>query len=184
MGTNRDINSIKTSWNVITGAPCSGKTTLIKMLHQMGFSTQCETAREVIQKLPNRDEYSAQLQLNIFNAQKSKEQMLDPNQAFYLDRAMPDTLAYLRLTNDMSSYATVKKSCSEFTYKNVFILSPVPIEDDGLRTTDSTIIAKHDSLLEEIYSELGHKTTRIPYLEQQPIKDRLDIILATLSEKS
>lgn len=37
---------VRTNWHVITGAPCSGKTTLIDLLTDKGFRTVPETARQ------------------------------------------------------------------------------------------------------------------------------------------
>ncbi len=37
---------IQTSWHVISGAPCSGKTTLIDQLAGVGYRIAIETARE------------------------------------------------------------------------------------------------------------------------------------------
>ena len=37
---------MRTSWHVTSGAPCSGKTTLINQLGRPGYHTTIETARE------------------------------------------------------------------------------------------------------------------------------------------
>jgi ABC-type molybdenum transport system ATPase subunit/photorepair protein PhrA len=37
--------SVQTNWHVITGAPCSGKSTLIDQLADSGFQTAPEAAR-------------------------------------------------------------------------------------------------------------------------------------------
>lgn len=40
---------IQTKWNVISGAPCSGKTTLIEQFESKGYRTVPETARQFIE---------------------------------------------------------------------------------------------------------------------------------------
>jgi len=37
---------VQTNWHVITGAPCSGKTTLINQLANLNFQTGLEAARQ------------------------------------------------------------------------------------------------------------------------------------------
>jgi hypothetical protein len=41
---------VQTNWHVITGAPCSGKTTLIDLLTDKGFLTVPEMARQYFEK--------------------------------------------------------------------------------------------------------------------------------------
>ena len=41
---------VQTNWHVITGGPCSGKTTLVDQLADKGFRTVPETARLYIEK--------------------------------------------------------------------------------------------------------------------------------------
>ena len=41
---------VQTNWHVITGAACSGKTTLIDLLADKGFQTEPETARQYIDR--------------------------------------------------------------------------------------------------------------------------------------
>jgi putative protein kinase ArgK-like GTPase of G3E family len=41
---------VQTKWHVITGAPCSGKTTLIDQLADKGFRTVTETARQYFER--------------------------------------------------------------------------------------------------------------------------------------
>ena len=39
---------IKTNWNVITGGPCTGKTTVVDLLAKRGYKTTIEHARHYI----------------------------------------------------------------------------------------------------------------------------------------
>jgi predicted ATPase len=41
---------VQTNWHVITGAPCSGKTTLIDQLANQGFQTVPEAARQYFEQ--------------------------------------------------------------------------------------------------------------------------------------
>jgi predicted ATPase len=169
--------SVLTKWNVITGAPCSGKSTLVKELNNLGHRIVPETAREIIHDTRDPCESSSQLQLKIFNAQKKKESLLSPQISTFLDRAMPDTLAYLKLSGDIETLKSIAPYCSDFKYHNIFILSPVPIENDGLRITNPKTIEDQDQTIEVIYKELGYSPIRIPCFESDSIEKRLNFIL-------
>lgn len=80
---------------VITGGPCSGKTTVISLLKRKGFLVLEETAREVLRnnkrrKNPKND---LELQIEIFERQIKKENNLGDAQVF-LDRSALDGVAY------------------------------------------------------------------------------------------
>jgi predicted ATPase len=95
---------IQTSWHVISGAPCSGKTTLIDQLAGVGYRTAIETAREYfeIEMAKGRTSQKIRgswhtLQWGIFGMQKNLENGLSPEQVVFLDRGLPDSLAFHRV---------------------------------------------------------------------------------------
>jgi len=92
---------IRTNWNVITGGPCTGKTTVVEMLSERGYKTTIEHARHYIdtQKIKGRtvEEIRAnkrQFQLSVLEMQVEEEAELDPKDVVFLDRALPDAMAY------------------------------------------------------------------------------------------
>src|SRR5271163_948267 len=95
---------ISTRWCVITGAPCSGKTTVLEALEQVGFKWIPEAARLYIDaelakgrsiEEIRRDEATFQRGLVATKARIESE--LAPNGTVFLDRAMPDSLTYYRV---------------------------------------------------------------------------------------
>ena len=93
----------KTNWVVITGAPCTGKTTVIEELKKLGHTCHPEAAREYIESEMAKgftlDEIRAdnlKLQSGILNKKMILEENLTPNQLIFLDRGIPDTLTYYR----------------------------------------------------------------------------------------
>ena len=100
----RENNHIRTSrWHVITGAPCSGKTTLIMELNRRGHTTVPETARALIEEgfrlgktigEIRSDELSFQRQ--ILRAKLSMESSLPTTQTIFFDRGLPDSIAYFQ----------------------------------------------------------------------------------------
>jgi predicted ATPase len=71
---------VQTNWHVITGAACSGKTTLINMLADKGYQTVPEIARQFIEREVTRGrtldeifENGATLELGISEMQMKAE---------------------------------------------------------------------------------------------------------------
>ena len=94
---------IQTNWYVITGGPGSGKTTTIDVLAGRGYKTTIEHARHYIdtqhQKGRTIDEIrknQEEFQLGVLHMQMEQEAQLAPEELVFLDRALPDALAYYR----------------------------------------------------------------------------------------
>src|SRR5215218_10505139 len=92
-----------TNWCVITGGPSSGKTTTVNILRDRGFATTIEHARHYIdtQRVTGRtvEDIRANQQLfqrGIIDMQVEQERSLDQEALVFLDRALPDGLAYFR----------------------------------------------------------------------------------------
>src|SRR3989344_7422684 len=96
-------NNQKTNWYVVTGGPSSGKTTTVNLLKDRRYKTTIEHARHYIdtQKVTGRTVEEIRnnqliFQRGILNMQIAQEQALSPNDVVFLDRAIPDALAYYR----------------------------------------------------------------------------------------
>ena len=92
-----------TNWYVITGGPSSGKTTTIDLLHLKGYTTTIEHARHYIdtQKVTGRSvaeirKNQKEFQSGILDMQIEQETSLSNDELVFLDRAIPDALAYYR----------------------------------------------------------------------------------------
>ena len=95
---------VQTNWHVITGTVCSGKTTLIDQLADQGFQTVPEGARLYLERLraggQTTEEISknlAALQPGIVDMQLRIEGELRATDITFLDRAVPDCLAWWRV---------------------------------------------------------------------------------------
>lgn len=94
---------VKTRWIVITGAPCSGKSTVIDYLKKCNFQVVSEVAQDYIdeQKKLGLKPWETDLQKfqdEIYTRQlKAEQDLLNSNQAenvIFIDRALPDAWAY------------------------------------------------------------------------------------------
>lgn len=176
---------VQTNWHVITGAPCCGKTTLIDQLADKGFRTVPETAHRYIERematgrklnevLKNRVE----LQGILIEMQLEIEHELQANEVTFLDRALPDSLAFNRYVG--LSPNDLLLECFHHRYASVFILDPIPFQEDGVRDEDSGVVDYLDEWLARDYSTLGYRVLRVPVLVPQ---ERLAFVLDRLSEQ-
>lgn len=94
----------RTNWCVITGAPCSGKTSVVKELERRGYQVVHESARAYIdQQLAagkRLDQIKADertFENHILNAKRAIESTLPPEETIFFDRGLPDSIAYFKL---------------------------------------------------------------------------------------
>ncbi|MFC2043032.1 AAA family ATPase [Chloroflexota bacterium] len=176
---------MQTKWHVITGAPCSGKTTLIDLLAAKGFRTVPEIGRVYVEREVTKRrtvdeilENGAVLERGIVDLQLRFERRLPVNEIAFLDRASPDGLTYCRVLGLNPN--AILAECFHHRYASVFILDRFPIQQDGMRFEDDATVDLIDEWLSHDYSALGYSVVRVPVLS---IIDRLTFILEKLSEQ-
>lgn len=171
------------SWYVITGAPSSGKSTVIDSLSLRGLKTSPELARILIEEdeaagipldVTRGDEFA--FQQRILKAKIDLEASLEPDKQIFLDRAIPDQVAYHRLYG-WPEDGLLKAAVEASHYRKVFILDRLPYRMMGARVETEEAAAKLDKLLESAYRELGVTVERIPVMKHF---DRVDMILSKL----
>jgi predicted ATPase len=174
-----------TNWCVITGGPSSGKTTTVNILAERGYVTTIEHARHYIdmQRVTGKtvEEIRANqllFQRGIIDMQVEQERSIDRDALVFLDRALPDALAYFRffgLAPDADYLSLVQPGL----YRAVFVLDLLPLAADYARTEDRAAQIEIHRLLTEVYSELGYYPQAVPPL---PPQERVDFVLAALQE--
>ena len=177
------IRSRQTNWYVITGGPGSGKTTTVNILSKRGYKTTIEHARHYLdtQRIRGKTveevkKNRAEFQLGVLDMQIEQEASLSPADMIFLDRAIPDALAYYRflsLTPDEKLLNALRK----VFYKKIFILDILPLVQDYARTEDEAAQKKIHKLLTEVYESLPFPVVHVPVL---PPEERVDFILKHL----
>lgn len=169
-----------TNWYVITGGPSSGKTTTIEFLAGRGYRTTIEHARHFIdtQRVTGRTvaEIRAnqhEFQRGILRMQIEQEQSLDPSDVWFLDRALPDALAYYRFLS-LAPDPELIKVLKTVSYRKVFILDLLPLQKDYARTEDTEAQLRIHELLIEVYQSLSFPCETVPAL---PPDERVEHIL-------
>lgn len=173
----------ETNWYVITGGPSSGKTTTVNLLKERGYKTTIEHARHFIDTKRVEGKTVEEIRANqiafqrgVLDMQIQQEAQLDPNETVFLDRALPDALAYyrfLKLPIDPELISAISKA----SYRKVFLLDPLPLEKDYARTEDENAQKQIHELLREAYQELSLPIVHVPVFSPE---ERVDFILKNL----
>jgi len=175
---------VQTNWHVITGTVCSGKTTLIDQLAHRGFQTVPEAGRQYMEREIAKGRKIEEILENATTEARilkditlDTEHGLQADDVFFLDRALPDSLAFYRAygrnPNEMLA------DCFHYRYATVFLLDRFPVVHDGVRTEDDITAELIDTWLARDYSALGYDVVRVPVL---PIQERLMFVLARFSK--
>jgi predicted ATPase len=173
------INAAQTSWHVITGAPCSGKTAVIDALAGLGYRIVPEVARAHIDQQLAMGRSLWQIKADplvferrILNEKADLENRLPADQTVFLDRAVPDSMAYYELEGlDPAEPLALSRT---HRYASVFFFEPLPFEKDPVRSEDRRAAARLTTLLKKSYRVLGYEVITVPVL---PVDQRLRFVL-------
>jgi predicted ATPase len=174
-----------TKWHVITGAPSCGKTTLIDQLANQGFQTVPESARLYIEREMAKGRTAHEILENdaderaMTDWQRRVEHGLRATDVAFLDRALPDYLAWWRVHGLNPNELLAE--CFHHRYASVFMLDPLPFQPDDQRVEEVAAIARYTiEWLARDYSALGYRVVRVPVLSPQ---DRLAFVLERITEQ-
>jgi len=169
---------------VITGGPCSGKTTTCKELASLGYEIVQESARIIIAEEQQKTN-GVLPWTNLFEFQKLVlRRQLDlesriNGQPTFLDRGFLDGVAYcwqgkVKVPEELLALTKTQR------YNRVFLLDPLPnYQTDGQRKEDITVAAELHRLIGEAYKEFGYDVIKVPVLEP---KQRAQNIIKKFSE--
>lgn len=154
---------------VITGGPGAGKTTLLNALGALGYATFAEGSRTLIEQqsqleegvLPwsNLPEF-ARLCLNLMSEQK--HQAISHKVAF-VDRAIPDIVAYLRVGGCDVEPVFISESAGY--HSQVLTCRPEAsiYEQDEVRPHSFEEALKIHQTLVDIYTGMGYQVVEVPW---------------------
>ncbi|PWA05435.1 AAA family ATPase [Flavobacterium psychrotolerans] len=156
---------------VIIGGPGTGKTTIIDTLIASGYCCYPEISREVT--LEAKKQGIEQLFLEnpllfselLLEGRKKqfKNAQNEPHEIVFLDRGIPDILAYMHYIGD-SYPAFFDAACKEHIYSKIFILPPweeIYVSDDARYENyeQAKLIYYH---LTETYQNYGYELIEVP----------------------
>jgi predicted ATPase len=175
----------ETNWYVVTGAPSSGKTTLVGELERLGCRVVHEVARAYIEAQMTQGRSLQEIRADkqsfenwILDAKVAIEAKLPKHQVIVLDRAIPDSIAYFQAAGLDTTEAIAKSPRNR--YKKVFLLDRLPYKSDHARIEDNRTAVRLHEALEASYKMLGYNVIRI---KAMPVKDRLESVLQEMEKK-
>ena len=176
-------STLKTNWYVLTGGPSSGKTTTVNMLSERGYKTTIEHARHYLDTQRSIgitvDEVRANkkiFQLGVLDMQIEQEKSIAPEDIIFLDRAIPDALAYYQFLN-LEVDKKLLDALQEISYKKIFILECLPLVKDYARKEDETAQKQIHQLITKVYKSFSFPVIHVPVY---PPEERVDFILNNL----
>jgi len=173
---------------VITGGPGTGKTTIIESLINKGYSCFPEISREIINEA--RKQGIEQLFLEnpllfselLLEGRKKQfnEALQHQNPIVFLDRGIPDILAYMHYIGD--SYPSFfEEQCRNNRYTKVFLLPPwkeiYKCDEERYENFEqANLIFNH---LKETYQSFGYNLIEVP---KDTLDNRILFILEAISK--
>lgn len=169
----------QTKWCVITGAPCSGKSSVIQGLADLGYQVVPEVARAYIDSRLAQGYTLSQIKADIqafehhiLYEKVRIESELPAQQMVFLDRAVPDSIAYFQLEG--LSIGEPLKCSRAVRYDKVFLFDRLVFEKDAVRSENHSLAVRIESLLADSYAMLGYRVIRVPLLS---IEQRMRFVL-------
>lgn len=170
-------------WQVITGAPSSGKSTIINALAGRGYKTIEEMGKKLIdqdmaagKKLAEINVDSPEFEERWIKLQVEAESRLDPNELIFFDRAVIDTLGYFDCYNwPLTPY--IKEQTDHASYERVFLLQMLNYDKDYYRVEDEDTAKELQASFLKMYETKGYDVVIIP---PDSVENRLDKILSFL----
>ncbi len=176
--------TIKTNWYVISGPPCAGKSTVIKSLQAKGYHTNADLSRCYFE-----EQLKAGREMNvlrssgnvlhreIFEKMLHNAHTLSSNQLIFHDYALPDNIAF-READGLPEDPELMQACNLYRYRAIFILDPLPFENDQSRLEDEQYQQLIYKKLKTVYPRLGYEPINIPVMS---VEERCSLILSHIN---
>ena len=179
---------------VITGAPGTGKTSIIRELEQQGFHCFHEIIRDMTSKAKSEgstvefvsnplvfveDAHQFNKELLLGRAEHYKQSLTTGVALSFFDRGIPDVLAYMDFFEQSYGDEFVEV-CKVHPYDRVFIVPPwkeIYVEDGERFESFEEAENIHHALM-KTYSEFAYKPVEVP---KDSISKRIAFILETLN---
>lgn len=172
---------------LLIGGPSSGKTTLINHLEKQGFACYPEISRQVTLKA--QEEGIDQLFLEnplLFSEMllegriKQFETALLESNSVFIDRGIPDVLAYMDYIGDTYPSNFIE-ACHKYKYDKIFLLPPweeIYVSDNERYETYEEALKIHNFLV-DTYTKFGYNLHEVP---KTTIENRYNFIIEHLKD--
>ena len=160
---------------VLSGAPCTGKTTIIAELKKRGYSILKEGTEEIRKQFP---ENSQEFNHNLFEFRRKQiEEAHKQSRTFFSDRSIIDNIAFSKIYDIPIPKEFIKHS-KKTNYAGVFIMERLEFYEST--KTREFQREKQDLMhktLINTYEQLNYTPILVP---PKSVKERTDFILSSL----
>lgn len=171
---------------LLIGGPGSGKTTIIEELSKKGYICYPEVSRQVTLEAQKRGIDQLFLKEPLLfsemllegRVKQFKDALNETENLVFLDRGIPDVLAYMHYIGDAYP-AAFEDACKNHIYTKVFILPPweeIYLSDNERYESYEQARLIHNHLV-ETYQKYGYNLIDVP---KANIENRIDFIMNNL----
>ena len=171
---------------IITGAPSTGKSSVVNGLISKGYVCHDEIARQVIKE--NQDKNNNLLPWidmlafsdEVFRRMQELLASIDDNKTCFLDRSMVDLIGYMEFADQVAPERYAKEALKANYAKTVFFMPfwKEIFANDEQRLESITEAINIDKALRKAYTNLGFNLVDVP---QGTIDERVDFVLKTVA---
>ncbi len=155
---------------VLTGAPCTGKTTLLNFLSTKGYQVVQEASTIIMKEEkekgnPRPWDDLMYFQNRLLEKQLELESKLDLLPQAFVDRGIVDGIAYCKLFKSNPPPILIEK-IKQNRYAGIFMLDFLPFyTTDSVRFESYKVVRKIQILLKEAYESFGYHVINVPNFE-------------------
>lgn len=168
------------NWYVITGAPSSGKSTIINRLAELGFKIHEEVGKAYIDKelsagktLEEINVASPTFDITCAEIQHNSEALLNPTNLIIFDRGMLDALGYFTYYK-WPIPQNLRDWCDASSYKKVFLFELLDYNKDYFRVEDVETALGLQEVFRQVYQDAGYDIITVP---PDSVENRLALVL-------
>jgi predicted ATPase len=169
---------------VVTGAPGTGKSTVLDLLHKQSYPVIPEMARQLIEEQQaigsSMVPWDDHPRFGVEMFKRQVEQYKEAKEGWvFFDRGILDNLAYMR--RDSCPNISLEEESKSYTYFPDVFLFPAWDEIynlDNVRWENLSLMKEIDKALREMYERMGYNVIEVPKLNPQ---ERLHFILNSLN---
>jgi len=163
---------------IVTGAPSTGKSSLINELSNMGYECFNEISRSIIKK-ENIEKINKDLNFEMQIFKMRKKQYKLANMLHFYDRSIVDILAYMNISKIKPPKQILDFLKNNKYEQNVFILKPWKeiYKKDNQRFEEFKHAEIINSNLEKVYKNLNYNLIDIPKIS---IKQRAKFVISKI----
>jgi len=166
---------------VITGAPCTGKTTVLHELEKEGYKILGECTREAAEIAGNWSESGKPERFDriIFELRKKQiEEAKSKEGVFFSDRGIGDGIAFFKIKGGKEVPKDMAEYSKSVSYEKVFVFDLLGFYELGENRKSPQ--EKQESIQKEIIKVYGEMDCEIVLVPKLSVEERINFVLGKI----